>query len=215
MGSKIQDFPDVVLRRGDREFKSRWRGTQWICSSKYLFFRWMFAGWEFKNNCVLRRKAVLGIDNSGCLSGFWAQNSWYVLFFRRPPSSPPPFRMEGVNFALRPHPISYRMKVHLAGWELVHHTCWEWGTCRCWREIHSLSSGTIALFFLRYELTVEGKLVLRMACALSSRLSSIQRNLKIRALQIDAAMSAHTLLFLRTLMLNTLEHAWSRTKVKY
>ena len=132
-----------------------------------------------------------------------------------PPPPPPPFRMEGVNFALRPHPISYRFKVHLAGWELVHHTCWEWGTCRCWREIHSLSSGTIALFFLRYEMTVEGKLVLRMACALSSRLSSIQRNLKIRALQIDAAMSAHTLLFLRTLMLNTLEHAWSRTKVKY
>ena len=90
------------------------------------------------------------------------------------------------------------MKVPLARWELVHHTCWEWGTCRT---------------FLRYEMTVEGKLVLRMACALSSRLSSIQRNLKIRALQIDAAMSAHTLLFLRTLMSNTLEHAWSRTKV--
>ena len=163
----------------------------------------------------LEGKPCWEIDNSGCLSGFWAQNSWYVLFFRRPPSPPPPFRMEGVNFANRPHPISYRLKVHLAGWELVHHTCWEWGTCRCWREIHSLSSGTIALFFLRYEMTVEGKLVLRMACALSSRLSSIQRNLKIRALQIDAAMSAHTLLFLRSLMLNTLEHARSRTKVKY
>ena len=109
-----------------------------------------------------------------------------------PPPPPPPFRMEGVNFALRPHPISYRLKVHLAGWELVHHTCWEWGTCRCWREIHSLSSGTIALFFLRYEMTVEGKLVLRMACALSSRLSSIQRNLKIRALHVGAYITLFT-----------------------
>ena len=184
--------------------------SQNICSSGEC----LLAG-SSKIIVSLEGKPCWEIDNSGCLSGFWAQNSWYVLFFRRPPPPPPPFRMEGVNFALRPHPISYRFKVHLAGWELVHHTCWEWGTCRCWREIHSLSSGTIALFFLRYEMTVEGKLVLRMACALSSRLSSIQRNLKIRALQIDAAMSAHTLLFLRTLMLNTLEHAWSRTKVKY
>ena len=46
-------------------------------------------------------------------------------------------------------------------------------------------------------------------------LSSIQRNLKIRSLQIDAAMSAHALLLLRTLMLNTLERAWSSLKVKY
>jgi len=42
-------------------------------------------------------------------------------------------------------------------------------------------------------------------------MSSIQRNLKIQALQIDAAMSAHTLIFLPTLMLSTLEYAWSRT----
>ena len=162
----------------------------------------------------LEGKPCWEIDNSGCLSGFEPRIAGMCYFSDVPPP-PPSFRMEGVNFANRPHSISYRLKVYLAGWELVHHTCWEWGTCRCWRQIHSLSSGTIALFFLRYEMTVEGKLVLRMACALSSSLSSIQRNLKIRALQIDAAMSAHTLLFLRTLMLNTLEHARSRTKVKY
>ena len=90
MGSKIQDFPDVVLRRGDQEFKSRWRGTQCICSSKYLFFEWMFAGREFKNNCVLRRKAVLGNRQFRVSEWIWAQNSWYVLFFRRLPSPPPP-----------------------------------------------------------------------------------------------------------------------------
>ena len=51
----------------------------------------------------LEGKSCWEIGNSGCLSGFFAQVSWYVLFFR------PPFPLEGVNFALRPHPISYRL----------------------------------------------------------------------------------------------------------
>ena len=133
MGSKIQDFPDVVLRRGDQEFKSRWRGTQWICSSKYLFFGWMFAGWEFQNNCVLRRKAVLGNRQFRVSEWIWAQNSWYVLFFRRHPS-PPSFRMEGVNFANRPHPISYRLEtnslIELRYNSLILFTIWDDG----WRK---------------------------------------------------------------------------------
>ena len=67
----------------------------------------MFAGWEFENNCVLRRKVLLGNRQLESLSGWCAQDSWYVVFFRRPPS--PPFPLEGMNFALRPHPISYRL----------------------------------------------------------------------------------------------------------
>ena len=38
------------------------RGTQWICSSKYLFFMQIFAGWmgDVEEIIVLGRKVLLG-----------------------------------------------------------------------------------------------------------------------------------------------------------
>ena len=48
----------------NRDWKQKgsyFRGTQWICSSKYLFFRQIFAGWEiWKKWRVLVRKVLLG-----------------------------------------------------------------------------------------------------------------------------------------------------------
>ena len=35
-----------VLETVNSPLRKSLRGTQWICSSKYLFFRHIFAGWE-------------------------------------------------------------------------------------------------------------------------------------------------------------------------
>ena len=37
------------------------RGTQWICSSKYLFFRQIFAGWEIWKKYVLGNWKIVGV----------------------------------------------------------------------------------------------------------------------------------------------------------
>ena len=41
------------------------RGTQWICSSQYLFFRPIFAGWEmcpWKESVAKKKTCLRGFD---------------------------------------------------------------------------------------------------------------------------------------------------------
>ena len=62
------------------------RGTKWICSSKYLFFRQICAGKTFRKNSIPLEGncCCWDIDNSGCLRGLhgclewmsWVRNSY-------------------------------------------------------------------------------------------------------------------------------------------
>ena len=80
--------------------------SQNICSSGKV---WL-AGRFWKNDMSLYEKCCWEIDIEGCLRCFDLWSSRYVLFVRNlfalPP--PPPHPLKGVNFALRPHPISYQ-----------------------------------------------------------------------------------------------------------
>ena len=82
------------------------RGTQWICSPKYLFLRPSFAGSEiWKNNMSLEGKCCWAIHNLGCQRGFGVYNSLYILFVYLS------FLIEGVNVSHRPLPIAYGRQV--------------------------------------------------------------------------------------------------------
>ena len=48
------------------------RGTQWICSSKYLPKKNLLARWCGRNNMSLQGKCRWEKNNSGCLRGFYA-----------------------------------------------------------------------------------------------------------------------------------------------
>ena len=107
-----------------------------------LFLKICWLG-DLEELMSLEGKVWLEIDNSGCLGDLVSRIVLLVLFVRNlPPLNWPTVEL---NFALRPHPkwpvmsgrtfagklpskSGCRLLVHLAGWELFHQSCWEWGT---------------------------------------------------------------------------------------
>ena len=98
------------------------RGTQWICSSKYLFFMQIFAGWEmWRNNSpwkesVAGKKIIQGVRGD-LKSRIAATGYLYGLL-----------TTQDLNWALWNFPVSQVAGYKVAGWELFHQSCWEWWT---------------------------------------------------------------------------------------
>ena len=100
-----------VIGRDLNEIEHPTRGTQWICSSKYLLYRQFFAGWViWKNDMSLWGKCAWEEDNSkgGCLrdpgwglGGSWV-NFWWVSAAGL--SEPPPFTVYSMEWPII-HPI--------------------------------------------------------------------------------------------------------------
>ena len=111
-------WPIIETHRG------YYRGTQWICSSKYLFFRHIFAllaGRCGRKNSpwkesVAGKKIIQGVRGD-LKSRIAATGHLYALL-----------TTQDLNCALWNFPISQVAGCKFAGWELFHQSCWEWGT---------------------------------------------------------------------------------------